>query len=84
MITNQYKMTVMNSKQLKFQPIVTVINPPGKKKSKSMKVLIEGPSSEKRDIIEIAKELELFIKKELQNIQPPKEKMQQPKPKKDK
>jgi hypothetical protein len=44
---------------------VTVINPPGKKKSKSMKVLIEGPSSEKRDIIEIAKELELFIKKEL-------------------
>jgi len=58
-------MTVMNLKKLKFQPILTVINPPGKKKSKSMKVLIEGPSSDKKDIIVIAKELESFIKKEL-------------------
>lgn len=55
----------MNSKNLKFQPIVTITNHPGKKKGKTMKVFVEGPTSEKRNVLNIARELESFIKKEL-------------------
>jgi hypothetical protein len=41
-----------------------------------MKVFVEGPNSEKNNIITITKELELFIKNELQNLVPPSEKLQ--------
>jgi hypothetical protein len=41
----------------------------------TLNVIVEGPTSEKSNIYGIAKELEFFIKKELEDTGPPSETM---------
>ncbi len=81
MIVNQYKQTVLPNKRYQFQPEITVVDLRGKSRTNqgirdSLKVFVEGPNQEKRNINDITSELEQFIKKELQNMGPPSETIQ--------
>lgn len=67
MIVNQYKQTVLPNKRYHFEPEITVTDKRGKggrlnfRKPDTLKVFVEGPNSEKRNIYAISSELEQFI-----------------------
>ena len=76
MIVNQYKQTVLISKRYKVQPQIRFVSFADRSGVNTTNIIVEGPTSEKSNIFGIAKDLEAFIKKELEDTGPPSETIQ--------